>query len=159
MIWPPWPWSLALSWETNSQAEIFNSLGFQFWGNVLSWPLVTENKMSHSLPQPKRQGGGETNLSPWYCKIQCVRHCPEAASLHLIKLIGLIDCQTKSTWFLDSWRNVRVEETDKARKQIEATTAVWSTNTSELGQTCFFRIGKWSCLHCWFCLSAEAECT
>lgn len=36
---------------------------------------------------------GRQRLSPQCCKIQCVRHCTEAASLRLIKLIGWIDCQ------------------------------------------------------------------
>lgn len=39
---------------------------------------------------------GRQRLSPQCCKIQCVRHCTEAVSLHLIKLIGLIDCQNKA---------------------------------------------------------------
>lgn len=159
MICPPWPWSLALSWETNSQAEIFNSLGFQFWGNVLSWPLVTENKMSHSLPQPKRQGGGETKTEPAVLQNPMCQTLSWSCFPSFDK-IDWLDWLPNKIYMVPRFMEKSNSGGDRqTRKQIEATTAVWSTNTSELGQTCFFRIGKWSCLHCRFCLSAEAECS
>lgn len=53
---------------------------------------------------------GRQRLSLQCCKVQCVRHCTEAVSLHLIKLIGLTDCQNKA--YMIRGATVRVEEKD-----------------------------------------------